>query len=95
MHGSPATTPSASDDHEPRDPPTSGDEVLRKVDLDLILLPILNIFRKHYGPRVSIYLFVTFYATMVVAGIVVERFSAFSASSRTRERQDDRGQRVG
>jgi uncharacterized membrane protein YraQ (UPF0718 family) len=39
---------------------------------DLIVLPILNIYRKYYGPRVSVYLLVTFYATMVVAGIVVE-----------------------
>jgi uncharacterized membrane protein YraQ (UPF0718 family) len=39
---------------------------------DLIVLPILNIYRKYYGPRVSIYLLVTFYATMVVAGLVVE-----------------------
>ncbi len=39
---------------------------------DLIVLPILNIYRKYYGPRVSLYLLVTFYATMVVAGLVVE-----------------------
>jgi uncharacterized protein len=39
---------------------------------DLIVLPILNIYRKYYGRRVSLYLLATFYATMVVAGIVVE-----------------------
>jgi uncharacterized protein len=39
---------------------------------DLIVLPILNIYRKYYGPRVTLYLLVTFYATMVVAGLVVE-----------------------
>jgi uncharacterized membrane protein YraQ (UPF0718 family) len=39
---------------------------------DLIVLPILNIYRKYYGWRVSLYLLVTFYATMVVAGLVVE-----------------------
>jgi uncharacterized protein len=39
---------------------------------DLIVLPILNIYRKYYGPRVSAYLLVTFYATMVVAGLAVE-----------------------
>jgi uncharacterized membrane protein YraQ (UPF0718 family) len=39
---------------------------------DLIVLPILNIYRRYYGPRVSLYLLVTFYATMVVAGLVVE-----------------------
>src|SRR5262245_29301233 len=45
---------------------------------DLIVLPILNIYRKYYGRRVSLYLLATFYATMVVAGIVVEiLFQAF------------------
>ena len=39
---------------------------------DLIVLPILNIYRKYYGPRVSLFLLMTFYATMVVAGLVVE-----------------------
>jgi uncharacterized protein len=38
---------------------------------DLIILPILNIYRKYYGPRVSVYLFVVSYATMVVAGLVI------------------------
>ncbi|MGZ4138646.1 MAG: permease [Actinomycetota bacterium] len=39
---------------------------------DLIILPILNIYRKYYGPRVSLFLFGTFYATMVAAGLIVE-----------------------
>ena len=39
---------------------------------DLIVLPILNIYRKYYGGRVSLYLFATFYAVMVVAGLIVE-----------------------
>ncbi len=39
---------------------------------DLIVLPILNIYRKYYGRRVSLYLLVTFYAAMVFAGLVVE-----------------------
>src|SRR5437870_4918156 len=39
---------------------------------DLIVLPILNIYRKYYGRRVSLYLFVAFYAAMVFAGLVVE-----------------------
>src|SRR6266545_1425969 len=39
---------------------------------DLIVLPILNIYRKYYGPRVSLYLLGTFYTTMVVAGLAVE-----------------------
>jgi len=39
---------------------------------DLIVLPILNIYRKYYGRRVSLFLLGTFYATMVAAGLVVE-----------------------
>jgi uncharacterized protein len=39
---------------------------------DLIILPILNIYRKYYGGRVSLFLLGTFYATMVAAGLVVE-----------------------
>ncbi|MFN2545788.1 MAG: permease [Actinomycetota bacterium] len=39
---------------------------------DLIVLPILNIYRKYYGGRVSLFLLATFYAAMVVAGLVVE-----------------------
>src|SRR5207249_8530461 len=35
-------------------------------------LPLLHIYRKYYGRRVSLYLFVTFYAAMVFAGLVVE-----------------------
>jgi uncharacterized membrane protein YraQ (UPF0718 family) len=39
---------------------------------DLIVLPILNIYRKYYGRRVGLYLLATFYAAMVIAGLVVE-----------------------
>ena len=39
---------------------------------DLIVLPILNIYRKYYGPRVMVFLFVTFYAAMALAGSLVE-----------------------
>jgi uncharacterized membrane protein YraQ (UPF0718 family) len=38
---------------------------------DLIIIPILNIYRKYYGPRVAVYLFTVSYATMVVAGLAV------------------------
>jgi uncharacterized protein len=38
---------------------------------DLIILPILNIYRKYYSTRVAAYLFVVSYVTMVVAGLVV------------------------
>src|SRR5437667_8568831 len=39
---------------------------------DLIVLPILDIYRKYYGGRVSLFLLGTFYASMVVAGLIVE-----------------------
>jgi uncharacterized protein len=39
---------------------------------DLIVLPILSIYRKYYGWRMAGFLLATFYATMVVAGLVVE-----------------------
>jgi hypothetical protein len=39
---------------------------------DLIILPILNIYRKYYGFRMSRYLLITFYAAMVAAGLIVE-----------------------
>jgi uncharacterized protein len=38
---------------------------------DLIILPILNIYRKYYSARVAAYLFVVSYATMVAAGLIV------------------------
>ena len=39
---------------------------------DLIILPILDIYRKYYGWKVMSYIFVTFYVTMAAAGYVVE-----------------------
>ncbi len=39
---------------------------------DLIVLPILNIYRKYYGRRMTMYLLATFYGAMVVAGWIVE-----------------------
>jgi uncharacterized membrane protein YraQ (UPF0718 family) len=39
---------------------------------DLIVLPILDIYRKYYGWRVMGYILVTFYITMAAAGYVVE-----------------------
>ena len=45
---------------------------------DLIILPILNIYRKYYGLRMSLFLFVTFYLAMVLAALAVEGlFGAF------------------
>jgi uncharacterized membrane protein YraQ (UPF0718 family) len=39
---------------------------------DLLILPILNIYRKYYGARMTLFLLGTFYPAMVVAGYVVE-----------------------
>ncbi|WHM41477.1 permease [Streptomyces sp. BPTC-684] len=39
---------------------------------DLLILPILTIYRKYYGARMAAFLLGTFYLAMVVAGYVVE-----------------------
>jgi len=39
---------------------------------DLVIAPILNIYRKYYGPRMALFLLGTFYLTMAAAGYVVE-----------------------
>lgn len=39
---------------------------------DLIIAPILNIYRKYYGPRMALFILATFYTAMAVAGYVVE-----------------------
>ena len=39
---------------------------------DLIILPILDIYRKYYGWKVMAYILVTFYITMALAGYAVE-----------------------
>ncbi|HXT34001.1 MAG TPA: permease [Chloroflexota bacterium] len=39
---------------------------------DLIVLPVLDIYRRYYGGKVALYILGTFYVTMAVAGYVVE-----------------------
>jgi uncharacterized protein len=46
--------------------------VLAFIFADLIILPILNIYRKYYGRRMAAFLLVTFYATMAAAGLIVD-----------------------
>jgi uncharacterized membrane protein YraQ (UPF0718 family) len=46
--------------------------VIAFIFADLIILPILNIYRKYYGGKMSLFLLATFYGTMVVAGYIVE-----------------------
>jgi uncharacterized protein len=46
--------------------------VLAFVFADLLILPILDIYRRYYGWRVAGFIFATFYATMAAAGLIVE-----------------------
>lgn len=46
--------------------------VIAFIFADLLILPILNIYRKYYGTRMMLTLLGTFYAAMVVAGYLVE-----------------------
>lgn len=52
---------------------------------DLIVLPVLNIYRKYYGLRMSAFLLGTFYVSMVVAAFAIElTFSALGAIPQAR-----------
>ena len=46
--------------------------VISFIYADLIILPIIIIYRKYYGTRAALYLTGTFYLTMVLAGYVIE-----------------------
>jgi uncharacterized protein len=46
--------------------------VIAFIYADLLILPILNIYRKYYGARMALALLGTFYAAMAVAGYLVE-----------------------
>jgi uncharacterized protein len=46
--------------------------VLAFVFADLLILPILDIYRRYYGRRMAVFIFGTFYAAMASAGLVVE-----------------------
>jgi uncharacterized membrane protein YraQ (UPF0718 family) len=46
--------------------------VMAFIFADLIVLPILNIYRKYYGRKVSLFLFATFYVAMAAAGLIVD-----------------------
>jgi uncharacterized membrane protein YraQ (UPF0718 family) len=45
--------------------------VIAFIFADLVILPVLNIYRRYYGRRVAVYLFVVSYLTMALAGLVV------------------------
>src|ERR1700719_5111335 len=46
--------------------------VIAFIFADLIVIPILNIYRKYYGLKMAGFLFITFYAAMAVAALIVE-----------------------
>jgi uncharacterized protein len=46
--------------------------VIAFIYADLLILPILNIYRKYYGTRMMLTLLAAFYAAMVAAGYLVE-----------------------
>jgi uncharacterized membrane protein YraQ (UPF0718 family) len=46
--------------------------VISFIFADLIILPILVIYRKYYGTKMMLFILATFYLTMVAAGYVVE-----------------------
>jgi uncharacterized protein len=53
---------------------------------DLIILPILAIYRKYYGTKMMLFILATFYATMVAAGYVVQfLFSGLGLVPTTRD----------
>lgn len=59
--------------------------VIAFIFADLIVLPVLDIYRKYYGMKVSVFLFATFYAAMVGAALLVEfLFEAFGLIPATR-----------
>src|SRR6266487_1373493 len=45
--------------------------VISFIFADLIILPILDIYRRYYGTRMSLYLLATSYGTMVLAGLLI------------------------
>ncbi|GAC1581070.1 MAG: permease [Candidatus Elarobacter sp.] len=51
--------------------------VLAFLYADLIVLPLLDVYRKYYGMRMMLYIFAIFFATMVLSAIVMD--VAFSA----------------
>src|SRR5712672_4561000 len=46
--------------------------VIAFIFADLIVIPVLNIYRKYYGMKMAGFLFVTFYIAMVAAALVVD-----------------------
>jgi len=51
--------------------------VIAFIFADLIILPILDIYRKYYGAKMAAFLFAASYAAMAAAGIIVEYLFSF------------------
>jgi uncharacterized membrane protein YraQ (UPF0718 family) len=60
--------------------------VLAFIFADLIVLPILDIYRKYYGWKMAGFLLASFYVTMVAAGLIVE--FVFQGVGLVREERD-------
>jgi uncharacterized membrane protein YraQ (UPF0718 family) len=60
--------------------------VLAFIFADLLILPIIDIYRRYYGWKMAGFLVVTFYVTIVVAGLIVEfLFDALGLQRTTRD----------
>jgi uncharacterized membrane protein YraQ (UPF0718 family) len=60
--------------------------VIAFIFADLIVLPILNIYRKYYGLKMAGFLFATFYVAMAVAALIIELiFDGFALVPSERE----------
>ena len=57
--------------------------VLAFIFADLIILPILDIYRRYYGKRMALFLLGSFYTTMVLAGLGVEMLLKVLGLTRT------------
>lgn len=51
--------------------------VIAFIFADLIVIPILNIYRKYYGAKMMAFLLVTFYAAMAIAAVIVDTAFGF------------------
>jgi uncharacterized membrane protein YraQ (UPF0718 family) len=46
--------------------------VIAFIYADLLVIPILNIYRKYYGAKMTLFLFVTMFVSMSAAALVIE-----------------------
>ena len=65
--------------------------VISFIFADLIILPILNIYRKYYGLRMAAFIAGTFYVAMVIAGYLTELILGGVAPSNSSAKVPDEG----